>query len=171
MRNLIVFVLLCLVAVPAAARTMEAGNLSATAGIGPGFRLGRTLGASNTYLMALGQGEYNLSSAMSVIGGVELGISGTVPLRLHLGGRYRLVGLDLPISPYAQAQMSVGRLFDVINTNLTYLGLRLGAGADYFLTAKIAAGANVFTDMGSTTGVRPAFFGVVGLMVYATYTL
>jgi hypothetical protein len=169
MRKILVFVLSSLVPALASARTMEAGAVSLSAGLGPAFKLGSTLNASGGYLMAFGQGEYNLSNAVSALGTVELGLSGTVPLRLHVGGRYRLVGLDLPISPYAQAQVTVGRLYDVINTNLTYVGFRLGAGADYFLTAKISGGLTAFLDLGSTTGVRPAFYGLSGVLLYATY--
>jgi hypothetical protein len=155
---------------PALARTVEPGSLSVAGGIGPSVRLGSLLDAGRVYLMLQGQGEYAFSTRLSGVGDLSLGIGSALPLRLHLGGRYRLSKLDLPVSPYAQAQLSYGRLFNVLGANLTYVGVRLGAGADYFLTSKVALGGLLALDLGSTTGERPAFYGVVDILGYVSYT-
>lgn len=171
------FAVLCtlclgLMASRAEARTVEPGAITVSGGIGPGIRLGSRLGGSRAYLLVFGQGEYNLTKNVSLLGGVQTGISGTLPLQLQLGGRYRLTELDLPISPYAQAQIVVGRLYGVIgDSNLTTLGVRGGLGADYFLTAQFAAGGLVAMSVGSTVGQEAAaFYGSVDILAYAAYT-
>lgn len=166
--RIIAFCLL-LVTPPALARTVEPGTLAAGGGLGPGIRLGSRLDAGRAYLLLHGQAEYAFTREIGGLADLSLGIGGTVPVRLHLGGRYRLTNLDLPVSPYAQAQLSLGRLYDVLGANLGYLGVRLGAGADYFLTKNVGLGGLLAFDAGSTLGERPAFFGVLDILVYATY--
>lgn len=155
----------------ARARTVEPGTIWATAALGPGFRLGSALGAADGNLLVMAQGEYAISSALSAVAELNLGIARTLPLRFRPGARYRLTGLALPLSPYAQAQLSVGELFDVLGANLTYIGARLGAGADYFLTGDLSAGASLGVDLGSTVGERSAFYGSFEVMIYASMAL
>lgn len=152
------------------ARTVEPGSISVGGGIGPSIRLGSQLDAGGAYLLLRGHGEYAFSTELSGVADLSLGVGGTVPLRVHLGGRYRLTQLELPVSPYAQVQLSLGRLYDVLGADLTYVGGRVAAGADYFLTKELGVGALVGVDLGSTTGERPAFYGLVDIVAYATYT-
>ena len=159
-----------LVTPPALARTVEPGSFSVGGGIGPSIRLGSTLDAGRAYFLLRGQGEYAFTSQLSAVADLSLGIGSAVPLRLHLGGRYRFTNLDLPVSPYAQLQLSLGRLYNVLGANLGYVGARAGGGADYFLTKNLGVGGLLALDLGSTTGARPAFFGVVDIALYATYT-
>ena len=162
---------LVVLSVPMAAfgRTVEAGSIMASGGLGPGFRLGSSLGASSVYLLLNGQGEYAFTPELAAVGGLQLGVSGSVPFRFRAGGRYRLTKLDLPVSPYAQVQLSVGRVWDVIGANLTTLGAFLGVGADYFLTAKLAVGGQLGLDLSSTLGARPSCFSIVEVLATATY--
>ncbi len=171
MRSILALLTLCLLpAGPAKARNVEAGKLTAIGALGPSFRLGSRLGGSRGNLTFMGGGEYTFTKSLSVIGDVGFGLAGTIPLKLHLGGRYRLADLDLPISPYGQAQLAVGRLYDVIGANLTFFGVRLGAGADYFLTAQFGVGAQVGWENAGTLGDASAFYGTIDVLAYGTYT-
>ncbi len=163
------FFILSITAADATARTVEPGTFALSGGVGPAFKLGSSLGASSAYLHLMAQGEYSFNKSLSGVADVALGLAGTVPLRLHLGPRYRFADLDLPISPYVQAQISVGRLYGVLGADLTYIGARLGGGADYFLTANLALGGLVAVDFGSTTGDAPRFYGTVDVFAYASY--
>lgn len=154
----------------ASARTLEPGAVLLSASLGPGIRLGSTLGGSGGYFVAAAQAEYAFEKSLSAVADVSIGLAGTIPLRFHAGARYRLSDLDLPISPYVQAQLSAGRLYNVLGANLPYYGVRLAGGGDYFLTGNLGAGALVGVDLGSTTGERPAFHGIVDVLVYATYS-
>lgn len=149
---------------------MEPGTLTVSGGIGPSIRLGSLLDAGGGYFVLQGQGEYSFSTQLSAVGDLSFGLGSSLPLRFHAGARYRITNLDLPVSPYAQLQLSLGKLFNVLGANLTYVGARLGGGADYFLTKNIGVGGLLALDMGSTTGIRPAFFGVVDILIYASYT-
>ena len=135
MRAVFLALALALVLLPslARARTVEPGSVMGSAMLGPGFRLGSELGASNVYLLVNAQGEYAFTKSLSAVGGLMLGLSGSVPLRFRAGARYRLADLDLPVSPYGQVQLSVGRVWDVIGANLTTIGVYFAGGADYHL--------------------------------------
>ncbi len=152
------------------ARNVEPGKLTVAAGLGPGFRLGDRLGGSGGYLLLMGEGEYTFSKSLSAVADLALGLAGTKPLRLALGARYRLPDLDLPVSPYVQAQLTLGRLYGVLNTNVSFIGARVGAGADYMLTAQLAVGGLLGLTLASTTGERSAFYGVIDVLAYARYT-
>ncbi len=170
MRSLLFGIALVCIASPASARNVEAGELWVTGGPGAGFKMGSPLGGSAGYLMLMAQGEYTLSSSLGIVAGLNYGLAGTMPLRLRAGGRYRIADLDLPVVPWAQAQLSVGRLFDVIGANLTTLGVHLGGGADYFLTASLAVGGMIGVELSSTLGERPAFYGTFEIMALASWS-
>lgn len=159
-----------LLAASAQARTVEPGSFTVAGGIGPAFRLPSPLAAGRTYLVLQAQGEYDFTSSLGALADLSFGFGSSQPLRLHLGARYRVTQLDLPVSPYAQAQLALGRLYNVLGADLTYIGARLGVGADYFLTKKLGAGALVAMDLGGTTASRRAFYGTVDVLVYAAYT-
>jgi hypothetical protein len=159
-----------LVTTPAWGRTVEPGAVSVAGFLGPDLRLGSDLSAGRTYLLFAGQGEYDVTSQLGVVADLSLGLGSIKALRFHVGGRYRLTQLDLPLSPYAQLQLSVGKLYGVLGADLRFLGVRAGVGADYFLTRNFGAGAMLAADLGSTTGERPAFFGTIDVLVYASYT-
>jgi hypothetical protein len=174
MRMRLLFLAAVLVFLPAVAgaRTVEPGTITGAVAVGPGFKYGSILGGSGGYLLIQARGDYAIDQTLSVVADLMLGnfgFIGTVPLKLRAGGRYRLTGLDLPISPYGQAQLSVGRLFDVIGANLTTFGLFLGVGADYFLTAQLGTGLLVGTDLSRAFSDRSAFIGTFEITVYASY--
>jgi hypothetical protein len=159
-----------LLAASAQARTVEPGTLTVAGGVGPAFRLSSPLAAGRTYLVLQAQGEYDFTSSLGALADVSFGFGSSQPLRLHLGGRYRVTQLDLPVSPYAQLQFTLGRLYNVLGADLTYVGARVGIGADYFLTRKLGAGMLIAVDLGGTTASRRAFYGTVDMLVYAAYT-
>jgi len=138
--------------------------------IGPGFGLGGKVGASGAILMLEGEGEYTFTKSLSAVGDLSLGLAGTKPVRLAGGARYRLAGLDLPVSPFAQAELTFGRLYGVLNANLNYWGLRLGGGADYMVTAKISAGGLLAYTLARTFGDRPSYYGTLDVLAYGRYT-
>ena len=148
---------------------VEADTLNLGATIGPSFKIGSTLGGSSAYGTIGITGDYALDSQWSAVGDVTVGLSGTVPLRLHLGARWRKANLDLPLSPYLRVDYTVARIYNVLGADLTAMGGRLGAGVDYFVTAAITAGLLVGVDLMGTFGDRPAFTGLVDVLLYATY--
>jgi hypothetical protein len=150
---------------------LEPGSLTGSFGLGPGIKLARELGGSSAYFLLDPGIEYSLDPNFSLICNLTLGIADTIPWRWRFGGRYRFTGLQGPLSPYVQAQLSNGVLFDVIGANLWVLGARLGGGADYFLTKEISVGSNLTFDLGTTLGERPSFYGTMEVMVYAAYRL
>ncbi len=149
----------------ASARTMEPGNIVVGGGVGPSFKTGSDLGMSSGYLMLNGIGEYVFTPQISGVASVAAGLAGTIPLRLRVGGRYRVIGGELPISPYVQLEVSAGRLYDVLGTNLTSVGLRAGAGADYFLSANWMVGVLGALELARTTGERPANYSTIDLLL------
>ncbi len=149
----------------ASARTMEPGNIVIGGGIGPSFKTGSELGMSSGYLMLNGIGEYVITPEISGVASVAAGLAGTIPLRLRVGGRYRIVGGQLPISPYVQLEVSAGRLYDVLGTNLTSFGLRAGGGADYFLSANWMVGVLGAWELARTTGERPANYSTIDVLL------
>lgn len=173
MRRLLVIATLAL-PIPAAARNVEPGSVWVGAQLGPAFKLGTRLGGSGGYLMLGASGEYSFSKQLGVAADLQLGnfgFIGTSPFRLRAGGRYRLTDLGLPVAPYGEVKMSLGRLSDVIGANLTIWGVHLAAGADYFLTAELAVGGHVGIDLGSTISDRSAFYGTFEVMATASYAL
>ena len=149
---------------------MEPGTLAVSGGVGAGVRMGSLLDAGGGYMVFTGMGEYAFKKSLSGVADLSLGLGRAWPLRIHAGGRYRLSDLELPVSPYAQVQLSYGKLYNVLNATLTYLGLRAGVGADYFLTANLGVGGLAAIDLGRSLSDRPAFYGVVDLFLYASYT-
>lgn len=139
--------------------------------MGPGFKLGSTLGGSSGFLLLDSQIENALSRHLSTVVGVGLGLADTIPIRLRGGFRYRIANLDLPLSPFGQVQLTLGRLYDVIGANLNVAGIRAGIGIDYFLTANLATGLLIAADLGTTMGQRPAFFGTLEILAVALVAL
>jgi len=64
-----------------------------------------------------------------------------------------------------QLEVSAGRLYDVLGTNLTSVGLRAGAGADYFLSANWMVGVLGALELARTTGERPANYSTIDLLL------
>jgi len=156
----IIAAVVVLVAGAAQARTVEPGTLTVAGGLGPAFRLSSPLAAGRKYLVLQAQGEYDFTSSLGALADVSLGIGSTQPLRLQL---------DLPVSPYAQLQLTVGRIYNALGADLTILGARLGVGADYHLTRNISTGVLVAFDLTGTRASRSAFYGVADVLAYAAY--
>ena len=164
--------LLCswLFATGAHARNIEPGSSWLSGGLGAGFKAGSNLGGSAGYFLLTGQYEYVLRTQWSVVGDAtlgNLGLWGTNPLRLRAGARYRLADLQLPVSPYAQLQLSWGRLFNALGATLTTWGGRLAIGADYFLTATLLVGAQIGYEVLATTGPRPVGYSQIDFLALA----
>jgi hypothetical protein len=170
MRTAVALSLCLLFAGPAKARNVEPGKLVVTGAVGPSFRMGSRLGGSRGNLTLDAGGEYTFSKKLSAVGDLALGLAGTIPLKLRAGARYRITDLNLPVSPYGQAQLSFGRLYDVIGANMNFFGVRLAGGADYFLTAKLGFGALLGMELTSTLAETKAFYGSFDVLAYASYT-
>ncbi len=159
----------------ASARSVDAGSVWVGAGLGPGFKLGSRLGGGGFYALMSAQGEYALDKTFGIVGDLQLGnlgFIGTSPLRLRAGARYRMTGLDLPVAPYGEVKLGIGRIYGVINANIGWLGLHFAIGADYFLTAKLAVGGHLGLDLGSTYGTESnSFYGTVEVIATASYAL
>lgn len=148
----------------ATARTLEPGKPVAFGALGPTVLNDSRLGGSDSFLL-IGAGiEYPFSKRIGVVGDVAFGLSGSQQLKLRGGGRYHWTDLDLPVSPYAEAQLVAGRLFDVIGTDLSFFGVRAGAGADYFLTARFLAGLKLGYEIARTRGPDPTAFAQIELL-------
>jgi hypothetical protein len=173
MRRLLIIALLAL-PTSATARNVEPGSVWVGAELGPAFKLGTPLGGSGGYLMLGARGEYAFSKQLGVVADLQLGnlgFIGTSPLRFRAGARYRLTDLGLPVAPYGEVKLDIGRLSDVIGANLTIWGVHVAAGADYFLTAKLAVGGHAGVDLGSTISDRSAFYGTFEIMATVSYAL
>ena len=153
----------------ASARTVEPGSIWLAVGSGFGFKTATNIGGSSGFWMVNVQGEYCFSTTLSLVSDVDIGLANTNPIRLRIGTKHRMTGLDLPLSPYLQVQASVGRLFNALGANLTLLGVRAGLGVDYFLTRRISASVGFSTDLGTTLGERPALYGTHELLVSLGY--
>ena len=166
---LLVFPLLFAGTAPAQARTMEAGSLWMNSSFGSGVKLGSRVGGSNGFLMLNAGTEYLLSPELSVIADIDVGVAGTIPLRLHAGARYRLTGLGSPLSPFAQLQLTAGRVYNALGADLGLFGIRAGLGADYFITSRLAGGLVTHLDLNTTLAETRAFYGVWELLATASY--
>ncbi len=169
-RGLSVALFLLVVGFPTlgSARTLEAGKPILYGELGPSFLLDGRLGGASTYLL-LGAGvEYPFDKNLSATGDLLFGHAGSQQLKLRGGARYHFTGLDAPLAPYAEGGLVVGRLFDILGTNLGFHGIRAGAGADYFLTGELLAGLKVGYEITRTTGPRPVWFNQLELLVTAS---
>lgn len=157
------------ISTPAAARTIEAGSTWIGAGLGGGLRLGSRLEGGDTLATRV-QGEYATSRSVSAVGDVSYGLGSASPLRFHVGGRYRLTGLGLPVSPYAQLDLTLGVLLGSLGANPFLVGGRLGGGADYFLTANVAVGVFTGFDVTTTVTSPSAWYATFDTLLYAAYS-
>lgn len=167
------FLLALLVLAPslASARTNEPGAFLLGPVIGPSFKLPTLLGGAPAYFVLGGQAEYALDSRLSLLGDFTAGFASTYPLRFHGGIRLRPFDTGTALSPYAQLQLGLGGLVNVIGTNLFWIGGRLAVGTDFFFTKSMAAGGMLAADLGTTTGQRPAFYGAMDVLLYVTFLL
>ena len=169
MRTQLLALVVVLLPAAALARNLEPGSIWVTGGVGGGVKMASPVGGSGGHFLILGQGEYAFNKTFGLVGGVGLGVASTKALRARIGARYRLADLGLPVSPWGQAQLSVGGLFNVIGADLATLGVNVAAGADYFLTADLSVGGQLGLDLSSTLGARPTFYGTFELMAFVSY--
>ena len=163
------FVITFLACTNARATTVEPGSIRIGGGLGPATKFTENLGGSNSFLMLNINSEYSVNRNLSGIIDFELGIANTIPLNLRAGVRYRLTGLDLPISPYGQLQLGAGRLINALGADLSTLAISMAAGVDYFLTSKITVGIISHLNLNTSLGERPANFGIWQLLCTASY--
>lgn len=162
--SFLVFALSCWFAPCVQARNVDPGTLTAAFEIGPSFRLDNSLSGSRAYALMAGEVDYAFTKNLSTIVDVGVGLGSGTPLRLHVGGRWRWADLGSPLSPFVQAQLGMGWLFDILGADLGWFGVRMGAGIDYFITERWGAGIILDMDLGSTTAARSAFFGTFDII-------
>jgi hypothetical protein len=153
----------------ALARSVEPGATSLALLAGPSFSLGRTLGTSPAYGSLGIQAEYTFDATSSAVIAVLGSFGRNQNLRLHLGPRFRLAQRAVPLVPFVQAQVALGRLFNVLGADLQFIGGRLGAGVEYYLLQDFNISLMAGLDLGSTAGVRPAFYGAVDVLLGAAW--
>ena len=121
------------------ARSMEAGSIWLSGGLGPGLELQADPSDLSKALILSGQVEYPFIEHWSAIGELGVGIGASHPIEARIGARYRVTGLSIPVSPYMQGQALLGRLLGYSSNQLTWGGRGL-IGLDFFLTKDIALG-------------------------------
>jgi hypothetical protein len=171
-QSLLAFVLCLgasLVVRPAQAHTTEPGSTNLGVLLGPSLSLGSALGASTAYGSVGGQAEYTFDSVISAVFDLVGSFGSNIDLRLHVGPRWRLPHGGLPLVPYLQLQFVMGRLFDVVNADLQFLGGRAAIGLEYYITHTFNLGAQLGVDLGSSAGERPAFYGVAEGLLTASW--
>ncbi len=155
---------------PAAARSVEAGSAAVGILAGPSFALQSALGTASAFGSLGLQAEYIFDPVISALFDLTGSFSTTTDLRLHIGPRWRLPHTGLPLVPFVQAQVALGRLFGVVGADLQFIGGRVGLGAEYYLLQDLSIGALAACDVGSTAGERPAFYGVAELLFNVAWT-
>ena len=96
---------------------------------------------ANAFLTGLGY-EYALDGPWNVVGQVSPGFAdGFIDLRLGGGAKYRLIQLEMPLVPYAEAQVitafGIPTRYQELHFNM---GLRTGLGFDYFVMRQLCVG-------------------------------
>ena len=124
---------------PASARSMDAGSIWLSGGLGPGLELQADPSDLSKALILSGQVEYPFIEHWSALGELGVGIGASHPIEARIGARYRVTGLSIPVSPYMQGQILLGRLLGYSSNHLTWGGRGL-IGLDFFLTKDIALG-------------------------------
>lgn len=167
------FVLICLALAPGAAQAIKlnTGQHLATARVGLSPVGGVT--PANMQLTLGAEYEYVLMPGLSPVGGVQYGLNfgSTNSLLLGLGARYRYQDLPWPVHVHGSVQLLVGELFNVRSVNLPFVGARLAAGADYYITSKLCAGLTLAYDAGATLSSRDAYYWQLGILLGASYLL
>ena len=130
---------LFLLVTPASARTMDAGSIWLSGGVGPGLELQADPSELSKALILSGQIEYPFIENWSALGELGVGIGSSHPAEVRIGARYRVTGLSLPVSPYMQGQLILGKLLGFSSNQLTWGGRGL-IGLDFFLTKDVALG-------------------------------
>lgn len=165
--------LACLLAVaaPAHGLVLEAGQQLVSARLGLGGDGGLT--PSHVQLAVEGQYEYLLLRGLSAGAGLTytLNIGSTDALLVPLGVTYRYQDLPWPVHARAAAAVVVGGLLNVRYVNLAYLGARLSAGGDYWLTKQLCAGLTVNWDLGGTLSSRNAYYWQLNVLLGVGYLL
>jgi len=149
----------------AQARNVEPGATWGRLGFGPAIKLG-SVAVSGSYVLISPELEYAFSKRFGATFGLSVGVADVVPARLRIGGKLRMVDLELPLSPYAQASLSVGGFFGN-GGRRGYIGVTPGVGIDYFLTQTLLAGLSLSTDLGTTFSGE--FLGLFEVLFYAAY--
>ena len=95
----------------------------------------------NAFLTRVGY-EYALDGPWNVVGHLTPGFAdGFVDLRLGGGAKYRLIQLDMPLIPFAEAQVVTAFGLPTRYQELHFnLGVRGALGADYFVMRQLAIG-------------------------------
>ena len=140
-KSLITSVILILMGVSslASARTMNPGDIWLSGGVGPGLELQADPSDLSKALILSGQVEYPFIEHWSAIGELCVGIGSSHPMETRMGARYRLTNLSLPLSPYMQGQVLLGRLLGHSSNYFSWGGRGL-IGLDFFLTRNLAVG-------------------------------
>lgn len=96
-------------------------------------------------LMLAGEVEYIVSKPWSVIGGFRPTFAtGAIDLEFGVGGKYRWDNLDVPLVLYTSVEVTPALLVPTNGANTHFnLGIRPGAGFDYFVMHNLVVGAQL----------------------------
>ena len=132
--------------VPAHAYTVQTGDqmVRTTMGLSSNFMRYEVVTKetpANAFLTGLGY-EYALDGPWNVVGQIAPGFAdGFIDLRLGGGAKYRLIQLEMPLIPYAEAQLisafGIPTRYQELHFNL---GMRAGLGFDYFIMRQLSVG-------------------------------
>lgn len=138
----------------ALAYTVKAGDQVVRATAGGTFNFVRHRLVSRetpASLMTVGVGyDFAFTNSFSVIGALRPGFAERyIELPAAAGVRYRFPGLDAPLIPYAslEATLSLGLPLEPPPPHLN-LGLRAGAGFEYFVTGSFGLGVEFALETG-----------------------
>jgi hypothetical protein len=96
-------------------------------------------------LMLAGEVEYVVSKPWSVIGGFRPTFAtGAIDLEFGVGGKYRWDNLDVPLVLYGSVELTPALLVPTNGADTHFnLGIRPGAGLDYFVMHNLIVGAQL----------------------------
>jgi len=131
---------------PAAAYTVQTGDQMVKASLGVSSNFMRyevvTKDTPANLLLTGVNYEYAFDGPWNAVGHFMPGFAdGFIDFRLGAGAKYRLIQLDMPLIPYAQAELTtafgVPTRYQELHFNL---GMRTAVGVDYFVMRQLAVG-------------------------------
>lgn len=148
--NTKVFILAALVSLSASAYEFSTGKLFVRGAVGPMINVFRydaipQQATPSGGLMLAGEVEYVVSKPWSVIGGFRPTFAtGAIDLEFGVGGKYRWDNLDVPLVLYASVELTPALLVPTNGADTHFnLGIRPGAGLDYFVMHNLIVGAQL----------------------------
>jgi len=149
--NISVFtVLIALFGLSASAYEFSTGKVFVRGAVGPMINVFRydaipEQASPSGGLMLSGEVEYVVSKPWSLIGAFRPTFAtGAVDLEFGVGGKYRWDNLDVPLVFYTSVELTPALLVPTNGANTHFnLGIRPGAGLDYFVMHNLVVGAQL----------------------------